>query len=201
MRHIDFEHDPEELEQAAVLENEKKPGRGVRNLYEWVDALVTSLITVIILFTFIFRVVSVSGPSMIPTLYSEDRVVLWSYFYQPKQGDVVVITHTAKLTEPIIKRIIAVEGQEIDIDFNSGTVYVDGQALDESAYIQNGITTQPSDFTFPMEIPEGKVFVMGDNRAVSNDSRSADVGLIDKRYILGKAEFIVFPFDRIGKIN
>ena len=102
-------------DRAAVLENEKKPGRGVRNLYEWVDALVTSLITVIILFTFIFRVVSVSGPSMIPTLYSEDRVVLWSYFYQPKQGDVVVITHTAKLTEPIIKRIIAVEGQEIDV--------------------------------------------------------------------------------------
>ncbi len=110
--------------------------------------MISSLIVVVLLFTLLFRIVNVSGPSMLPTLQSNDRVLLTSYFYQPKQGDVVVITHTAKLQEPIIKRVIALENQTVDIDFETGTVYVDGQALDESAYIENGITTQPSDFTF-----------------------------------------------------
>ena len=103
---------------------------------------------------------------MLPTLQSNDRVLLTSYFYQPKQGDVVVITHTAKLQEPIMKRVIAlVENQTVDIDFETGTVYVDGQALDESAYIENGITTQPSDYTYPLTVPPGHLFVLGDNRA------------------------------------
>lgn len=171
------------------------------NCFEWVEALITSLIAVVILFTFLFRIVNVSGPSMLPNLKSGDRVVLASYSYQPHQGDVVVITHTAKLDEPIIKRVIALENQAVDINFRTGIISVDGVKLDESAYIKNGITTQHSDYTFPLTVPKGHVFVLGDNRPVSNDSRSADVGMIDDRYILGKAQFIVFPFDRIGKIK
>ena len=165
--------------------------RFVAHCYEWLEALISSLIVVVLLFTLLFRIVNVSGPSMLPTLQSNDRVLLTSYFYQPKQGDVVVITHTAKLQEPLIKRVI---------DFDTGTVYVDGQALDESAYIENGITTQPSDYTYPLTVPPGHLFVLGDNRAVSNDSRSSAVGMIDERYVLGKAEFVVFPFSRFGKI-
>lgn len=172
----------------------------VAHCYEWLEALISSLIVVVLLFTLLFRIVNVSGPSMLPTLQSNDRVLLTSYFYQPKQGDVVVITHTAKLQEPIIKRVIALENQTVDIDFETGTVYVDGQALDESAYIENGITTQPSDYTYPLTVPPGHLFVLGDNRAVSNDSRSSAVGMIDERYVLGKAEFVVFPFSRFGKI-
>ena len=174
--------------------------RFVAHCYEWLEALISSLIVVVLLFTRLFRIVNVSGPSMLPTLQSNDRVLLTSYFYQPKQGDVVVITHTAKLQEPIIKRVIALENQTVDIDFETGTVYVDGQALDESAYIENGITTQPSDYTYPLTVPPGHLFVLGDNRAVSNDSRSSAVGMIDERYVLGKAEFVVFPFSRFGKI-
>ena len=174
--------------------------RFVAHCYEWLEALISSLIVVVLLFTLLFRIVNVSGPSMLPTLQSNDRVLLTSYFYQPKQGDVVVITHTAKLQEPIIKRVIALENQTVDIDFETGTVYVDGQALDESAYIENGITTQPSDYTSPLTVPPGHLFVLGDNRAVSNDSRSSAVGMIDERYVLGKAEFVVFPFSRFGKI-
>ena len=174
--------------------------RFVVHCYEWLEALISSLIVVVLLFTLLFRIVNVSGPSMLPTLQSNDRVLLTSYFYQPKQGDVVVITHTAKLQEPIIKRVIALENQTVDIDFETGTVYVDGQALDESAYIENGITTQPSDYTYPLTVPSGHLFVLGDNRAVSNDSRSSAVGMIDERYVLGKAEFVVFPFSRFGKI-
>ena len=173
--------------------------RFVAHCYEWLEALISSLIVVVLLFTLLFRIVNVSGPSMLPTLQSNDRVLLTSYFYQPKQGDVVVITHTAKLQEPIIKRVIALENQTVDIDFETGTVYVDGQALDESAYIENGITTQPSDYTYPLTVPPGHLFVLGDNRAVSNDSRSSAVGMIDERYVLGKAEFVVFPFSLFGK--
>ena len=174
--------------------------RFVAHCYEWLEALISSLIVVVLLFTLLFRIVNVSGPSMLPTLQSNDRVLLTSYFYQPKQGDVVVITHTAKLQGPIIKRVIALENQTVDIDFETGTVYVDGQALDESAYIENGITTQPSDYTYPLTVPPGHLFVLGDNRAVSNDSRSSAVGMIDERYVLGKADFVVFPFSRFGKI-
>ena len=174
--------------------------RFVAHCYEWLEALISSLIVVVLLFTLLFRIVNVSGPSMLPTLQSNDRVLLTSYFYQPKQGDVVVITHTGKLQEPIIKRVIALENQTVDIDFETGTVYVDGQALDESAYIENGITTQPSDYTYPLTVPPGHLFVLGDNGAVSNDSRSSAVGMIDERYVLGKAEFVVFPFSRFGKI-
>jgi signal peptidase I len=171
------------------------------NCYEWIEAFITSLIVVVILFTFCFRVVNVNGPSMLPTLKSNDRVVLSSCFYKPRQGDVVVISHTQKLREPIIKRVIALENQRVDIDFEKGVVSVDGVPLDESAYIRNGITDQPTDFKFPLTVPAGHVFVLGDNRAVSNDSRFSDVGMVDVRNILGKAEMVVFPFDRVGKIK
>ena len=184
-------------------ENRKRSG-GIgftANCYEWMEALITSLIIVAVLFSFVLRIVNVSGPSMLPNLRSDDRVLLFSGFYRPRPGDVVVITHTDGLTEPIIKRVIALQNQTVDIDFDSGTVIVDGVRLDESGYIRNGITTQPSDFRFPLTVPKGCVFVLGDNRPVSNDSRSRDVGMVDARFILGKAEWVVFPFGRFGKVN
>ena len=171
------------------------------NCFEWVEALITSLVVVIILFTFLFRIVNVSGPSMLPTLYSGDRVVLQSYFYHPQCGDVVVITHAQNFSDPIIKRVIALENQVVDINYKTGIVSVDGVALDESACIQNGITKQKSDFTFPLTVPQGHVFVLGDNRPVSNDSRYREIGMIEVGNILGKAEYVVFPFNRIGKIK
>lgn len=186
---------------------EKRKGTGgfrrrvAINCYEWVEALITSLIVIVFLFSFILRVVNVSGSSMLPTLSSGDRVILLSDFYKPVRGDVVVITHTERLQEPIIKRVIALEDQTVDIDFTKGTVSVDGKELDESGYIQNGITRQPSDFNFPLVVPKGHVFVLGDNREVSNDSRSIDVGMVNQKYILGKAEFVIFPFARFGKIH
>lgn len=167
--------------------------------FEWVEALVTAFVFVVTIFTFLFRIVNISGPSMIPTLHDSDRVVVSSYFYQPKDGDVVVITHSAQFNEPIIKRIIATEGQHLKIDFTAGKVYVDGKLLDEP-YI-SGPTYKQGDGTIPEVIPKGYVFVMGDNRSQSLDSRYQEIGLIDKRYILGKAELVVFPFTRLGRIN
>lgn len=181
---------------------ESGPATGfAENCYEWMEALIASLILVTVLFSFVLRVVNVSGSSMLPNLHSDDRVLLFSLSYRPRPGDVVVITHTERLSEPIIKRVIALEGQRVDIDFAAGTVLVDGARLDESGYIRNGTTTQPSDFRFPLTVPKGCVFVLGDNRSVSNDSRSRDVGMVDKRCILGKAEWIVYPFVRCGRIR
>lgn len=191
------------MKQSEPETEKKKKGAAsfTANCYEWMEALITSLIIVTVLFSYAMRIVSVSGPSMLPTLRSYDRVLLFSGFYQPRQGDVVVITRTRGLSEPIIKRVIALENQTVDIDFQSGTVIVDGKRLDESRYIRNGITKQPSDYKFPLTVPKGCVFVLGDNRPVSNDSRSSDVGMVDQRFILGKAEWIVFPFDRFEKIK
>ena len=173
--------------------------------YEWMEALITELVLVTLLFTFLFRCITVDGTSMLPNLQSEDRVIVSNFFYQPKPGDVVVLKRTTGLSKPIIKRVIATEGQKIDIDYNTGTVYVDDIPLDESSYIENGITFRPSTsealLEFPQVVPEGYIFVLGDNRAVSEDSRFEAVGMVDERYILGKAEWIILPFERFGGIT
>ena len=197
----------ESHEQAPAFQNPltPEPSQFVVSCFEWVESLVTALIVVVIMFTFLFRVVTVDGTSMLPNLYSGDRLVVSSYFYQPKQGDVVVLKRTVGLTKPIVKRVIALPGQTIDIDYSSGTVYVDGEAVDESNYIENGITNEPMTseplLTFPQTVPEGHIFVLGDNRKVSEDSRFEAVGMVDERYILGKAELILFPVSRFGRVG
>ena len=118
-------------------------GPFILNCYEWMESLVFAVIILAIVFTFFFRVVNVSGPSMLPSLQSNDRVLISMLFHEPQEGDVIVITRTQGLTQPIIKRVIATEGQTVDIDFDTGTVYVDGKMLDESAYLENGTTHSP----------------------------------------------------------
>lgn len=181
--------------------NEEEIGQKDRvalSCFEWAEALVSSIVIVIAIFTFLFRVVAVSGPSMETTLMSEDRIVLTNLFYTPKTGDIVVMSHGAVFQEPLVKRVIAVEGQTIDIK-STGEVYVDGMLLDEP-YIR-GVKTFPGVQTYPLVVPEGYVFVMGDNRTVSLDSRSREVGLIDERNIIGKAQCIIYPFNRIGGLS
>ena len=119
--------------------------------------------------------------------------------YTPKTGDVVVISHGEIYQEPIVKRVIATEGQTLDINFQTGTVTVDGKVLDEP-YIKN-LTTRQGDGVIPSVIPKGYIFVMGDNRNRSLDSRSREVGLIDKNNVLGKVQCIIYPFSRIGGVR
>lgn len=166
-----------------------------RDLWEWSESIVISVTTLIFIFVFVFRIVGISGVSMENTLFHDDRVIVTSLFYTPAYGDIVVINQPNEFNRPIIKRIIALGGQEVDIDFESGEVSVDGTVLDEP-YIANP-TTVDEGIAFPLTVPEGKVFVMGDNRQHSTDSRSASIGMIDTRYILGKAIVRIFPFDAI----
>ncbi|WP_283607535.1 signal peptidase I [Faecalispora anaeroviscerum] len=196
-----------ELQQNDPNSNDPSPQPSAFTVscFEWVDSLVMALVAVVILFTFLFRVVTVDGTSMLPNLYSGDRIVVSSYFYQPKQNDVVVLKRTIGLTKPIVKRVIALPGQTVNIDYLTGTVSVDGKELDESAYIENGITHEPMTsealLQFPQTVPAGHIFVLGDNREVSEDSRFEAVGMVDERYILGKAEMILFPISRFGRIG
>lgn len=177
-------------EQETVAEN-----GFVRSCYDWMEALIPALVITLLFFTFIIRSNVVVGPSMMPNF--KDGYKLWvsCVNYQPKNGDVIVVDGSGTaLDEVIVKRVIAKEGQTVDIDFQTGTVYVDGKALDEKKYIENGITTQQYDMEFPQTVPKGHVFVLGDNRPVSLDSRDSQVGMIDERYVLGKVLMIYQPF-------
>ena len=181
-----------------------------RDLYEWVQALVCSVLAVVLLFTFVVRLIGVDGHSMVPTLQDGDRLLvlnsLWDDDYQ--YGDIVVLRKDTFMEEPIVKRVIATEGQTVDIDFAAGNVYVDGELLEED-YI-NEPTYVEEGTEFPLTVPEGSIFVMGDNRNHSSDSRSSDLGTVDTRYVIGKAVFLLFPgadeatgqrdFGRIGPI-
>ena len=176
----------------------KKSDKGslTSGCYEWVEALISALIAVVVVFVFFFRLnVVVQGPSMEPNYLNGYRVFVNCVDRGFSKGDVVVIDAAGtKLGKRIIKRVIATEGQTVDIDFTRGVVIVDGMELDESAYIQNGITKVSGTTVFPLTVPEGKVFVLGDNRPVSEDSRFRDIGLIDTRYIMGKVSFVLSPF-------
>lgn len=171
-----------------------KKSEGTSSVYEWVHSLVFAVAIVVIILTFFVRLVDVSGTSMKQTLQSGDKVIVTNFFYTPKQGDIVVISHAASYSEPIIKRVIATEGQTLSIDFDKEKIKVDGKELKEN-YIQGH--THKEDGDIPKVIPKGKVFVLGDNRGVSMDSRSKTIGLIDKKNIIGKANFVVYPFNNI----
>ena len=189
-------------------QTEKNDGR---DLYEWVQALVCSVLAVVLLFTFVIRLIGVDGHSMVPTLQDGDRLlVLNSMLYGDYQyGDVVVLRKDTFLEEPIVKRVIATAGQLVEIDFENGSVRVDGKLLDEP-YI-NELTFLEEGTEFPLTVPEGCIFVMGDNRNHSSDSRDSRLGTVDTRYVIGKAVVLAFPgkdettekreFARIGWIG
>lgn len=198
----------EQERQETMKQSEKEKDR---NLYEWIQALVCSVLVVVLTFTFAIRLIGVDGHSMVPTLQNGDRLLvlnsMLSHDYQ--RGDIVVLRKGSFLVEPIVKRVIATEGQTVNIDFTTGSVYVDGKRLEED-YI-NELTFLEEGTTFPLTVPKGSVFVMGDNRNNSNDSRDSRLGTVDTRYIIGKAIFLLFPgsdsetgqraFSRIGLID
>ena len=172
---------------------EKKQKAAGRDWYEWVQALVCSVLAVVVIFTFVIRLIGVDGHSMVPTLQDGDRLLVltapWCGDY--RYGDVVVLREQTFLDEPIVKRVIATEGQTVDIDFVTGSVYVDGELLQED-YINEPTYTEEGT-VFPLTVPEGSIFVMGDNRNHSNDSRDARLGTVDVRCVIGQAVVLAFP--------
>ena len=161
--------------------------------------LVALIAGIILVFSLLFRIVVVSGPSMNNTLIDGDWLLLMSNVLcgKPDKGDVIVASKDSfDDGSPIIKRVIAVEGETVDIDFDAGIVFVNGVALEEQYTLTP--TNLQEGMLFPLVVDEGCIFVMGDNRNVSKDSRSADIGLIDYREVLGKAVFLIFPGNNKG---
>ncbi len=180
------------------VKNTKKKTSLKEELFDWMFEIVTAVVVLLLIFTFAVRTVDVYGNSMLPTLHHGEKLLLNRLFYTPEYGDIVVITKPCG-DEPLIKRIIATENQTVDIDFEKGIVYVDGVALEEN-YV-NSPTNRYYNVTFPCTVPEGCVFVLGDNRNASKDSRDASVGMVDERYILGEVIFRITPFDKMGKVG
>ena len=190
-----------ELNYEALDEEEqdkKKKDNSAEDMLDWLEMLITVFFAVVLVFTFIFRIAIVDGESMVPTLEDKDKLVVSHLFYEPEDGDVVIV-NSKGLGKVIVKRVIATENQTVDVDYSEGKFYVDGQLLDEP-YINEPTITDFGFHDYPVTVPAGHVFVMGDNRNHSTDSRAESVGFVDKSDIMGKAVFRIWPFNKLGAL-
>ena len=177
---------------------EGQPEPGFRSwLYDWADALVSALLIIVLMFSFIMRVSTVDGESMLPTLNDRDMLLVSNIYSDLKQGDIIVASTMGFLEHPIVKRVIATEGQVVNINAALHQVSVNGKVVDDASFI-NAPTKELGDISYPFTVPAGCVFVMGDNRNASTDSRDSRIGCIDRRAILGKVFLRVLPAKKFG---
>ena len=185
-------------------EAEKEPEKKgfLKELYEWTQAIAVAVVLALFINQFVFSIVEVQGASMEPTLNQYERLFVFKPFYKPRNKDIVIVW-SERLNKYIVKRVIATEGQVINID-ESGNVYIDGEIQHEpyisAPYCDNDNFVVESDDNiapYPYTVPEDHVFVMGDNRPYSNDSRGT-VGVIKNSDVVGKAVFRIWPFNSIS---
>lgn len=189
------------MQSSETPEGEPVEKTGVcSEVYEWVESFMSVLLPMIIIMVFLFRPATVVGQSMEPTLHNSDRLFLQVAGYNdPKYGDVVVVDRSWNGGEAIVKRVIGKSGDLMFIDFEKHEVWRNDEKLDEP-YI-NEPTAEWGDVVFPVKVPEGAVFVMGDNRNHSMDSRTTEIGMVDTRRVMGKVALRFFPFDKFGAIT
>ncbi len=195
------------------------------DLLDMIESVIFSIFLVLLIFTYIFRISDVSGPSMLPTLKNNDRVIVVPFVSEIKQNDIVIVDtpklkneKTGKPGKLIVKRVIATEGQTVDIDFEKGIVTVDGVELNEQLYVPGPDGSEPElkadhfvntlttiDMgafeSYPVTVEKGKIFVLGDNRNESKDSKHSALGFIPEEEVVGKVVFRVYPFNKFGFIN
>ena len=211
----------QEMNRSEAVQEEAKPQTSAKkqglfhDIMDIIETMMVSVFVVLLLFTYIMRPVTVDGRSMNPTLVNQDKLVMFRLCYAPTRGDIVVVDNQEghvldengrvkasgySLHENIIKRIIAVAGQTVEVDEKAGKVYVDGVELDEP-YINEPTLSNDGAFIYPITVPEGYVFVMGDNRNHSTDSRDSRVGFISEDDIIGKVALRILPLDKFGAVN
>ncbi len=187
--------------------------RFFRALHDYVEIFAVSVIAVLLIFTFCFRLCRVDGGSMNNTLYHDEMIVTANFFYEPRQGDIVVFhLSNSSYSEPLVKRVIATEGQTLEINMTDRIITVDGEVYeDENAYFDSGSYVIRSEFDerfmflegeklyFRATVPEGKLFVLGDNRNHSTDSRARQVGFVDEDCVLGKAVVRLSPLSWLAE--
>ncbi len=197
----------EAAKEAEPEDIKEKPPVDIKNeLLEWAESFVFAMFVVIFVFTFFLRVVLVDGASMNDTLVDKDRLVLTHLNYTPKDGDIVIINSDV-LQKTIIKRVIGTEGDTVVVNYNDNSVTVNGEKIKDEHkknefMLEKGyfdISYRVSDGVYQYEVPKDKVFVMGDNRNNSRDSR--EIGFIDEDDVLGKAVFRLYPMDNFGKVD
>lgn len=187
------------MEEKIIAQNvteDKKPS-AFDEILEFFEFLVLCFFIFLLVFSFVFRLITVFGDSMNPTFIHNDRLIVSHLFYEPKNGD-VVIANSYGLNETIIKRVIATEGQTLDIDFETGTVTVDGEILTEP-YINALTKTNAGAYDYPLVVEDDHVFLLGDNRNASTDSRSPFVGQVHVDDVIGKVILRIFPLSSIEK--
>ncbi len=183
-------------------ENKKNKNKSTltESVYDIIEQFAFVCAIVLVMFAFVIRLNIVDGTSMVKTLAHGENLAVSGLFYEPKAGDIVVIHDPTAVPydEPIVKRVIATGGQTVDINFGTWTLTVDGEVVDESAYkYLDGGRILGADYSFPITVPEGEIFVLGDNRNGSADSRQIEIGTIDTRCVVGRAIVRLLPFDRI----
>ena len=171
-----------------------------REAYDWIQSLISALLICVLVFVFVLRIMDVHGTSMFPTLNNGDKVLVSDLFYEPARGDIVVFKKDSyDDNKALVKRVVAVAGDVVNIDFERGVVYVNGEALEED-YI-DVLTTTKIDFIGPQTVPDNCLFVMGDNRNASTDSRDKRIGMVDKRLVIGKVLLVIYPFSSFGTVE
>lgn len=187
--------------------DEDKKTNPIDNILDWLESFAFAIFVVILIFTFVLRTVVVKGESMSPNFHDKDRLIISHFNLTPEKGDILVM-NSYGLHETIIKRCIGTGGDKIRIDYNENSVEVNGQII-SNKYLGEPMINKPtydqkyavSRGVYEYTVPEGKIFVMGDNRNGSSDSRSSLVGFIDSEDVLGKVIFRIYPFSEIGRIE